>query len=117
VSASSRTRVSICTKPSGVAALFPTSGYAASTQRLDPAEPGDRLYRFEALEIKELSQRLGGVLWPCGAEAPRSAGLPPSPWQRRPTASCSSSPRVEHRIVALPLEQLEALAASLGTNL
>jgi hypothetical protein len=24
---------------------------------------------------------------------------------------------VEHRIVALPLEQLEALAASLGTNL
>jgi hypothetical protein len=29
---------------------------------LDPADPGDRLYRFEALEIKELSHRLDGVL-------------------------------------------------------
>jgi hypothetical protein len=45
---------------SGLAARFPINGNFASTQRLDPAEPGDRLYRFEALEIKELSQRLGG---------------------------------------------------------
>ena len=32
--------------------------------RCCPAEPGDRLYRFEALELKELSHRLDGVLWP-----------------------------------------------------
>lgn len=29
---------------------------------LDPAECGDRLYRFSAPELKELSHRLDGVL-------------------------------------------------------
>ncbi|MCT0224838.1 Rpn family recombination-promoting nuclease/putative transposase, partial [Synechococcus sp. CS-1328] len=40
------------------------SGSSTSDLGLDPSAPGDRLYRFSALEIKELSHRLDGVLWP-----------------------------------------------------
>ena len=41
-----------------------TTAGAGATLGLDPSEPGDRFYRFEALELKELSHRLDGVLWP-----------------------------------------------------
>jgi len=70
--------------PDLIRALLPGSADAAiasgTAGNLDPGAPGDRFYRFEALELKELSHRLDGVLWPR-----ESTG-----WQRRPTASCSS---------------------------
>ena len=48
--------------PDLIRALLPGSGAAAANALgLDPEEPGDRLYRFEALELKELSHRLDGV--------------------------------------------------------
>lgn len=50
--------------PDLIRALLPGSGPTANAPGLDPNEPGDRHYRFEALEIKELSHRLDGVLWP-----------------------------------------------------
>jgi predicted transposase YdaD len=50
--------------PDLIRQLLPGSEVAAAGFGLDPAEPGDRLYRFEAVELKELSHRLDGVLWP-----------------------------------------------------
>ena len=50
--------------PDLIRALLPGSAAAAIVFSLDPAAPGDRLYRFEALEIKALSHLLDGVLWP-----------------------------------------------------
>ena len=51
--------------PDLIRSLLPGSAAAnANALSLDPAAPGDRLYRVEALEIKELSHRLDGVLWP-----------------------------------------------------
>ena len=50
--------------PDLIRSLLPGSAAAANTLGLDPDTPGDQLYRFEALEIKELSHRLDGVLWP-----------------------------------------------------
>ena len=50
--------------PDLIRALLPGSEGATTGLGVDPAEPGDRLYRFEALELKELSHRLDGVLWP-----------------------------------------------------
>jgi predicted transposase YdaD len=50
--------------PDLIRALLPGTAGTVSALSLDPAIPGDRLYRFEALEIKELSHRLDGVLWP-----------------------------------------------------
>lgn len=47
---------------------------------LDPGAPGDRHYRFEALEIKELSHRLDGVLWPRETPAAPKAEAQSSPW-------------------------------------
>jgi hypothetical protein len=50
--------------PDLIRALLPGAAAGANALSLDPTAPGDRLYRFEALEIKELSHRLDGVLWP-----------------------------------------------------
>ena len=51
--------------PDLIRSLLPGSAAgAANALGLDPAAPGDQLYRFQALEIKELSHRLDGVLWP-----------------------------------------------------
>ena len=47
-----------------IRSLLPGSDAAGTALGLDPEIPGDRHYRFEALEIKELSHRLDGVLWP-----------------------------------------------------
>jgi hypothetical protein len=43
--------------PDLIRALLPGSAGTANTLSLDPAAPGDSLYRFEALELKELSRR------------------------------------------------------------
>ena len=43
--------------PDLIRALLPGSIAAKNELSLDPADPGDRLYRFAALEIKELSQQ------------------------------------------------------------
>ena len=48
--------------PDLIRSLLPGSAAAANALGLDPAAPGDRLYRFQALELKELSHRLDGVL-------------------------------------------------------
>ena len=50
--------------PDLIRELLPGSAAAANALGLNPSPPGDRLYRFEALEIKELSHHLEGVLWP-----------------------------------------------------
>ncbi len=50
--------------PDLIRELLPGSAAAANALGLNPSAPGDRLYRFEALEIKELSHHLEGVLWP-----------------------------------------------------
>jgi predicted transposase YdaD len=50
--------------PDLIRVLLPSPTPTAREVVLDPGEPGDRLYRFSALELKELSHRLDGVLWP-----------------------------------------------------
>ena len=50
--------------PDLIRSLLPGSAAGANTLGHDPDAPGDQLYRFQALEIKELSHRLDGVLWP-----------------------------------------------------
>jgi hypothetical protein len=65
--------------PDLIRALLPGSAAAATAFGLDPAAPGDRLYRFEALEIKELSHRLDGVLWPRESTGCAEAGSPEFP--------------------------------------
>ncbi len=52
---------------------------AANALSLDPGAPGDQLYRFEALEIKELSHRLDGVLWPRETTGCAETGSPEFP--------------------------------------
>ena len=44
-----------------------------------PAEPGDRHYRFEALEQKEFSHRHDGVFWPQESTGYSSIGSPKFP--------------------------------------
>lgn len=65
--------------PDLIRSLLPGSAAAATAFSLDPAAPGDRLYRFEALEIKELSHRLDGVLWPRESTCCAETGSPEFP--------------------------------------
>jgi predicted transposase YdaD len=65
--------------PDLIRALLPGASAAANALSLDPADPGDRLYRFEALEIKELSHRLDGVLWPRQSTGCAETGSPEFP--------------------------------------
>ena len=65
--------------PDLIRALLPISSAAKSELSLDPADPGDRHYRFEALEIKELSHRLDGVLWPRESTGCAETGSPEFP--------------------------------------
>ena len=97
--------------PDLIRALLPGSAAAANVLILDPTASGDRHYCFKALEIKEISHRLDGVLWPRQTTGCAETGSPEFPvvllevqmhsdpasttgWRRRPTASCSSSPRL-----------------------
>ena len=66
--------------PDLIRALLPGLDGAAPALGLDPDAPGDRLYRFKALEIKELSHRLDGVLWPRETPAAPKAAARSSPW-------------------------------------
>ena len=65
--------------PDLIRSLLPGSATAATALSLDPAAPGDQLYRFEALEIKELSHRLDGVLWPRETTGCSETGSPEFP--------------------------------------
>ena len=65
--------------PDLIRALLPGSAAADNALGLDPGAPGDRLYRFEALEIKELSHRLDGVLWPRQSTGCAETGSPEFP--------------------------------------
>ena len=65
--------------PDLIRSLLPGSAAAANALGLDPGAPGDRLYRFEALEIKELSHRLDGVLWPRESTGCAETGSPEFP--------------------------------------
>jgi predicted transposase YdaD len=65
--------------PDLIRALLPGSAAADNPLGLDPGAPGDRLYRFEALEIKELSHRLDGVLWPRQSTGCAETGSPEFP--------------------------------------
>jgi hypothetical protein len=62
--------------PDLIRALLPSSDPGANALSLDPAAPGDGLYRFEALELKELSHRLDGVLWPRESTGGAHTGSP-----------------------------------------
>ena len=64
--------------PDLIRSLLPGSA-AANSLGLDPGAPGDQLYRFEALEIKELSHRLDGVLWPRQSTGCAETGSPEFP--------------------------------------
>ncbi|MCP9823700.1 DUF2887 domain-containing protein [Cyanobium sp. L1E-Cus] len=64
--------------PDLIRSLLPGSA-AANALGLDPDAPGDRLYGFEALEIKELSHRLDGVLWPRQTTGCAETGSPEFP--------------------------------------
>ena len=44
--------------PDLIRALLPNRGDSASSLGLNPEDPGDRLYRFEAPKLKELNHRL-----------------------------------------------------------
>ena len=87
--------------PDLIRALLPGSETGLSSELgLDPAAPGDRLYRFEALEIKELSHRLDGVLWPRETTGCAETGSPEFPVvllevQMHPDPGC------HHRLAAL----------------
>jgi predicted transposase YdaD len=65
--------------PDLIRSLLPGSDTGAEALGLDPAAPGDRLYRFQALEIKELSHRLDGVLWPRESTGCAETGSPEFP--------------------------------------
>jgi predicted transposase YdaD len=65
--------------PDLIRALLPGSDATVTALGLDPGAPGDRLYRFEALEIKELSHRLDGVLWPRQSTGCAETGSPEFP--------------------------------------
>ena len=65
--------------PDLIRSLLPGSAAAASELCLAPDAPGDQLYRFEALEIKELSHRLDGVLWPRQSTGCAESGSPEFP--------------------------------------
>ncbi|MCP9782975.1 DUF2887 domain-containing protein [Cyanobium sp. WKJ7-Wakatipu] len=65
--------------PDLIRSLLPGSAAAANALGLDPGAPGDQLYRFEALEIKELSHRLDGVLWPRPSTGCAETGSPEFP--------------------------------------
>ena len=65
--------------PDLIRSLLPGSAAAVAAFSLDPGAPGDRLYRFEALEIKELSHRLDGVLWPRETTGCAETGSPEFP--------------------------------------
>jgi predicted transposase YdaD len=65
--------------PDLIRALLPGSGPLPADLGLNPSAPGDSLYRFEALEIKELSHRLDGVLWPRQTTGCAETGSPELP--------------------------------------
>ncbi len=65
--------------PDLIRALLPGSAPPPADMGLDPSAPGDQLYRFEALEIKELSHRLDGVLWPSERTGCAETGSPEFP--------------------------------------
>jgi predicted transposase YdaD len=66
--------------PDLIRSLLPGSEAGLSSELgLDPDVPGDQLYRFEALEIKELSHRLDGVLWPRQTTGCAESGSPEFP--------------------------------------
>jgi hypothetical protein len=67
-------------QPDLIRSLLPGSEAGLSNAvGLDPAAPGDQLYRFAALEIKELSHRLDGVLWPRETTGCAETGSPEFP--------------------------------------
>ena len=66
--------------PDLIRELLPGSAAAdANTLGLDPAAPGDLIYRFQALELKELNHRLDGVLWPRESTGCGETGSPEFP--------------------------------------
>jgi hypothetical protein len=64
--------------PDLIRALLPGAAVIPAGLGLDAAEPGDRLYRFAALELKELSHRLDGV-WPRESTGWGKTGSPEMP--------------------------------------
>ena len=86
--------------PDLIRALLPGLDGAANALGLDPGAPGDRLYRFQALEIKELSHRLDGVLWPRESTGCAESGSPEFPVVLL-EVQMHQDPGFHHRLAAL----------------
>jgi predicted transposase YdaD len=65
--------------PDLIRALLPNRGGSTSGLGLNLEDPGDRFYRFEAPELKELNHRLDGVLWPRESTGCAETGSPEFP--------------------------------------
>ena len=86
--------------PDLIRSLLPGSAAAASELCLAPDAPGDQLYCFEALEIKELSHRLDGVLWPRESTGCAETGSPEFPVVLL-EVQMHPDPGFHHRLAAL----------------
>ena len=89
-----------------IRSLLPGAEVSTSPLGLDPAEPGDRHYRFEALEQKEVSHRHDGLLWSQESTGYSSTGS--AEFHGRVAAQSlrfvQRHPRVEHlRLVVITL--------------
>ena len=65
--------------PDLIRALLLNRSGSTSSLGLTPDDPGDRHYRFEAPELKELNHRLDGVLWPQESTGCAETGSPEFP--------------------------------------
>ena len=65
--------------PDLIRALLPNSSGSTSSVCLEPEDPGDRHYRFDAPELKELNHRLDGVLWSRESTGCAETGSPEFP--------------------------------------
>jgi predicted transposase YdaD len=85
--------------PDLIRALLPGSAAAANVLILDPRASGDRHYCFKALEIKEISHRLDGVLWPRQTTGCAETGSPEFPVVLL-EVQMHSDPGFHHRLAA-----------------
>ena len=90
--------------PDLIALLLQAAGAARSptAPSLGPESPGNRIYRFEAVELKAVNHRLDGVLWPQGSMAGTA---------RRPVVKLElqmhAKPGFKHRLGAQTLRFLQ----------
>ena len=85
--------------PDLICGLLPGAAAHAAHLSLDPTAPGDRLYRFAALELKEVSHRLDGMLWPQDSTGARDVGSEAYPIVML-EVQMHADPTFHHRLMA-----------------